>query len=96
MKNFFKQAVATANSIERPSENKASQGKLYVACRNNAMIECYGMESDSGNEYENSTRRYKATVFSTTGGSYYIDGVPAILSQDDEAMLYEGELAEYY
>jgi hypothetical protein len=96
MKSFLKQAVATNDSIEQPSKNKASQGKLYVAYRNNAMSECYGMASDPGNNYENNTRNYKESVFSTTGGSYYINGVPAILWQDDEAMLYAGELEEYY
>ncbi len=96
MKIFFTQTVATTNPIGHLSKNKAQQGKLYVAHRNNAMIECHSKELNSGYDYESNTRNYKASVFSTTGGSYYIDGVPAILSQDDEAMLYEGELAEYY
>ncbi len=96
MKNFFKENVSTIDSIKHLSKNKAQQVKLYVAHRNNAMIECTAMGSNSGNDYENNNRNYKASVFSSTGGSYYIDGVPAILSQDDEAMLYEGELAEYY
>jgi hypothetical protein len=96
MKNFCTQNVSTTFLIEQSSKNKDQQGKLYVAHRNDAMIECYAMESNSGSDYENNTRNYKASVFSTTGGSYYIDGVPALLSQDDEAMLYEGELAEYY
>lgn len=96
MKNLFKETVSTTDSIGRSSKNKSLQGKLYVAHRNNAMIECHSKELNSGYDYESTTRNYKSSVFSTTGGSYYIDGVPAILSQDDEAMLYEGELAEYY
>lgn len=76
------------------SSNISRQGKLYVAYRNNAMIDGFTsfIDSDNGNNNKNC----KASVFSTTGGFYYIDGIPAILSQDDEAMLYEGELSEYY
>jgi hypothetical protein len=96
MKNILNDFVSTAVSFKRLSKNKTGLGNLYVAYRNNDMIEWCGIETNSGNEYENGTSNYKASVFSTTGGSYYINGVPTILSQDDEAMLYQAELTEYY
>jgi len=89
MKNLFKQGKsAVADKI-----NESGSSKLYVAFLNEALIKNPGK---ADNDYENSFQNGKATVFSTTGGSYYINGVPAILSQDEEAMLYENEYSEYY
>ncbi len=96
MKNFSKEPKPTVNLDNLPSGNKTRQGKLYVAYRNNTMIDAFTTASDYNNGYESKAKNNRASVFSTSGGSYYIDGIPAILSQDDEAMLYDGELSEYY
>lgn len=96
MNNCNNEPGLKANSDDLLSCNKSWQGKLYVAYRNNTLID----ENTSFIENDNSQgiiyNNGRASVFSTTGGFYYIDGIPAMLSQDDEAMLYDRELAEYY
>ena len=89
MKNLFKQGKsAIAEEINEPGSSK-----LYVAYLNESLIKNLGK---ADNAYQNSFRNGKESVFSTTSGSYYINGVPAILSKDEEAMLYDAEYSEYY
>ncbi len=83
MKNLSKQGKsAVAEQLNEPDSSK-----LYVAFLNEGLIKNPGKADDSYG---------KESVFSTTSGSYYINGVPAILSHDEEAMLYEAEYSEYY
>ncbi len=96
MSNCNKQPRLKAGLKELLSVNKDSKGKLYVAYRNNALIDMSSSFIDRGNRQPDIYSNGKASVFSTTGGFYYIDGIPATLSQDDEAMYYEGALSEYY
>ncbi len=96
MNNCNKQPRLKAGLKELLSVTKGSQGKLYVAYRNNALINRSSSFIDNGNCQPNNYNNGKSSVFSTTGGFYYIDGIPATLSQDDEAMYYEGALSEYY
>lgn len=63
---------------------KRLQSKLYVAYLNEAMMGC-SIKDD-----------HVPSVFSSTGGAYYINGIPAILSLDAESILYDGDGAEYY
>ncbi|MDZ4793471.1 MAG: hypothetical protein SGI83_04260 [Bacteroidota bacterium] len=95
MKNFFNQAAATVET-SHPQVAKNSKGDLYVAFINKALINSRAVAEYDENGYEITTGRKRESVFSTSGGSYYINGVSAILSQDDEMMLYENELSEYY
>lgn len=96
MSNCNKQPRLKAGLKELLSVNKDSKGKLYVAYRNNTLIDRSSSFIDNGNSQLNNYNNRKSSVFSTTGGFYYIDGIPAKLSQDDEAMYYEGALSEYY
>ncbi len=93
MKSFFKQ-VEPGGKL---GGNKARQGKLYVSYRSTRLIDDFATtdSDDKGCESSNA-RNYKESVFSTSGGTYYINGKPAIFSQDNEAMLYGDELSEYY
>jgi hypothetical protein len=52
------------------------------------------MDKDIQNEPEKNRRR--ASVFSTTGGNYYINGIPILPSRQNDSALYEEELSEYY
>ena len=93
MKNFFAQPATDLTAPSQKTETR--KGQLYVAYLNKAIIDNNPGGSHS-NEYNNGTPNYKESVFSTSSGSYYINGVPAILSQDQESMMYEDELSEYY
>lgn len=96
MNNSYKVPRLKTGLKELLSVNKDSQGKLYVAYRNNTLIDRSSSFIDNGNSQLNNYNNRKASVFSTTGGFYYIDGKPANLLQDDEAMYYEVALSEYY
>ncbi len=96
MSNCNKQPKLKAGLKELLSVNTGSQGKLYVAYRNNTLINKSSSFIDKSIRQPDIYSNGKASVFSTTGGFYYIDGIPAKLSQDDEAMYYEGALSEYY
>lgn len=96
MSNCKKQPRLKAGLKELLSVNTGSPGKLYVAYRNNTLIDKSSSYNDKSNTQPDVYRNGKASVLSTTGGFYYIDGIPASLSQDDEAMYYEGALSEYY
>lgn len=85
MRNFLKEGKsAQQTSIEK--KEQVSSSKLEVAFVNRALINAAGQNNS-----------FRESVFSTTNGSYYINGIPAILSQDEEAMLAEYyECSEYY
>jgi hypothetical protein len=72
------------SSSKVDSDTKNLQRKLYVAYLNEVMMGSYSKD------------QHTPSVFSSTSGSYYINGVPAILSMDEEMMLYDGQLSEYY
>ena len=93
MKNFFAQPATDLTAPSQKTETR--KGQLYVAYLNKAMIDSNAAKGLS-NGYSSDARNYKESVFSTSSGSYYINGVPAILSQDQESMMYEDELSEYY
>ncbi|MBC7872881.1 MAG: hypothetical protein H7Y01_02735 [Ferruginibacter sp.] len=86
MKDLIKQARTMTGAIAEVPGNKARRGNLIVAYLNKVLIEADHTDSD---------QNHKPSVFSTSRGSYFINGVPAILSQDEEAMLYDEELYEY-
>ena len=91
MKNFLKQRKST--TVEAQAISKSECGKLYVAYLDESLS---NDSPKASNHYESNSWSGKPCVFSTTGGSYYINGVPAILSQDEETMLYENKYSEYY
>lgn len=87
MKNFLKQGKSAQPTSTEMNE-RLSQVKLHVAFVNRTLI--------NSTQQNNVGSRLKESVFSTTNGSYYINGIPAILSQDEEAILAEYEYSEYY
>lgn len=96
MKNYSNRAKLIDTAIEVITGNKSRKSNLYVAFINKVMI---GNNSAANEEWKDDSmiiRNNRQSIFSTTGGAYYINGVPAILSQNDEEMLYEYELSEYY
>jgi hypothetical protein len=97
MKNLSGQPISAFEAAVKKAENRIHRAKLYVAFRNPATIDPFSSRSgeDSGFQHNN-TGNAKSTVFSTTGGVYYVNGVPVIYSQEDEAILYADEYSEYY
>jgi hypothetical protein len=92
MKDFIEQTKTAAGTAGKLAGKKDARANLYVAYLNPKKINTCPADQDSPSY----NRAYKGSIFSSTGGSYYVDGIPVILSQDEEAMLYEGELSEYY
>jgi hypothetical protein len=91
MKNNFSEAKATGGTGARLTRNKQLPGKMVVAYVNKQMDK--NVQDDPEN---NSSTRRRASVFSTTGGNYYINGIPILPSRQNDSALYEEELSEYY
>ena len=84
MKNFYKSLKPMADS--NLPESEIRKGKLYIAYLNRALIDISSTDA-----------RYKASLFTALNGTHYnSDGIPTILSPEDEMMLYDEELSEYY
>jgi hypothetical protein len=95
MKNFFK--PGKSDNDNNPAINETYKGELYVAYLNKEMIE--GPAAGyTDNKEDNTNRGYNASLFNVSNGSYYYnsDGLPTILSHEEEIMLYDEEIAEYY
>jgi hypothetical protein len=95
MKNFFK--PGNPENENSPAINENYMGELYVAYLNKEMIESSAADHIDNKE-SNTNRGYNAALFNASNGSYYYnsDGLPTILSYEDEIMLYDEEIAEYY
>lgn len=78
--------------------SKAGQsGALYVIFLNKPLIELWALSDRYTNDYYDNTLRYKASVYTRSGSALKSDDrIPVILSPDDEMMLYNDELSEYY
>jgi hypothetical protein len=97
MKSFSEQPISSFDAAVKRAANKIHRAKLYVAFRNDAMIDSYISANDEEAGFPSAnTKNTTSAVFSTTGGTYYINGVPVIYSEEDEAVLYADEYAEYY
>jgi hypothetical protein len=95
MKIFF--TPGKPGNENSPSINEEYKGELYVAFLNKEMIESSAADHIDNKE-SNTNRGYNAALFNASNGSYYYnsDGLPTILSYEDEIMLYDEEIAEYY
>lgn len=91
MKNNFSEAKATDGTAARLTKNKQLPGKMVVAYVNKKM----DVKGHNDPENSGSTQR-RASVFSTSGGNYYINGIPILPSRENDSALYEEELSEYY
>jgi len=81
---------------DQPSKT-VSPGTLYVVCLNKPLIELWALSDRYSNDYYDNTLRYKASIYTRSSSSLKSDDrIPVILSPDDEMMLYNDELSEYY
>jgi hypothetical protein len=87
-----KQAICT----NEPSK-KTPPSKLYAICLNRPLIDLWAMTDRYTNDYYDTTVRYRASVYTKSKSSLKSDEcISVILSPDDEMMLYNEGLAEYY
>jgi len=71
--------------------------KLYAVCLNKPLIDLWVLTDRYNNDYYDTTLRYKGSVYSRAIPAIPGDDrIPVILSPDDEMMLYNDGLCEYY
>ena len=73
-------------------DDQNSRGKLYVASLNKELIAAYLTYDALSEVYEESRTGYKASVIVETGKTSEDNWMPAILTPEEEKMLYN----EYY
>lgn len=73
-------------------DGQNDRGKLYVASLNKELIAAYLAYDALSEVYEESRTGYKATVMVETGNTSADNWMPAILTPEEEKMLY----SEYY
>jgi hypothetical protein len=96
MKSYLKQLKSTVGTRAVLRKEETRPAMLYVAYRNKAMIDAYITTGHSANGYNKNTRSYRASIFTGLESLFTTDGVPVILSHDDDMMLYDEEVSEYY
>jgi hypothetical protein len=81
---------------DQPSKS-VTPGTLYVICLNKPLIELWALSDRYTNDYYDNTLRYRASVYTRSNSSLPADDrIPVLLSPDDEMMLYNEELSDYY
>ncbi len=95
MNKEFTSAKPECGKEKTAGKNPSS--KLYVICLNKPLIELWAMADRYTPDYYDTTERYKASVYSKPGpGVKSDDSIQGLLSPDDEMMLYNEGLTEYY
>ena len=96
MKNDVALKSIKGTAKDQPSKT-VPPGTLYVVCLNKPLIELWTISDRYTNDYYDNTLRYKASVYTRSGSSLKSDDrIPVILSPDDEMMLFNDELSEFY
>lgn len=97
MKNDLKLLKSIKGTAKDEPSKTVSQSALYVICLNKPLIDLWAMSDRYTNDYYDNTLRYKASIYTRSNStSNNDDRIPVILSPDDEMMLYNDELSEYY
>lgn len=78
--------------MDNTTTGQINRGKLYVASLNKELIAAYLTYDSLSKEYEESRTGYKASVVVETGNASTDNWMPAILTPEEEKMLYN----EYY
>ncbi len=97
MKNNLK-LLKSLKETEKHQPSKAlPPGTLYVVCLNKPLIELWALSDRYTNDYYDNTLRYKESVYTRSNSSLHSDDrIPGILSPDDEMLLFNDGLSEYY
>jgi len=93
MKNNFSEVTAAGVSAKQVTGVSQRAGKLSVAYVNKGMND----NNNSSNEGENTgSVRQRASVLCSSGGKYYINGIPILMNQENDAGIYDEEISGYY
>jgi hypothetical protein len=89
------------NSKPGVSKDKATKvtppGQLYVIFLNKPLIELWSLAERYKDDYYDTTDRYRSSVYTKSiSGLNEDDRIPVILTQEDEMLLYNDGLSEYY
>jgi hypothetical protein len=97
MKNDLKLLKSIKGTGKDQPSKAVPPGTLYVICLNKPLIDLWAISDRYTNDYYDNTLRYRASVYTKSNTSLHSDDrIPVILSPDDEMMLYNDELSEYY
>jgi len=93
MKNNFSEVTAAGVSAKQMTGANHLAGKLSVAYVNRGMND----NNDRINNAENTgSIRQRASVLCSSAGKYYINGIPILMNQENDAGIYDEEISGYY
>jgi hypothetical protein len=90
MKNNFSDAIVTGNNLQNGMVAKKAPVKMHVAYINRTS------NDKKENSDEAVSTRQRASVFCSSAGKYYINGIPILMSQENDAGIYDEETSGYY
>ena len=97
MKKDLKSLKAKQGCGKAEPSKELSPCKLYAICLNRPLIDLWAMSDRYTDDYYDTTIRYRDSVYSKSKSSVKSDDcIPVMLSPDDEMMLYNEGLTEYY
>ena len=97
MKNDLKLLKSKKGTGNSETSKELPPCKLYAICLNKPLIDLWAMADLYTDDYYDTTVRYRASVYTKSKSSLKSDDcIPVLLSPDDEMMLYNEGLAEYY
>ena len=97
MKNDLKLLKSKQGAGNGQTSKEPQPCKLYAICLNRPLIDLWAMADRYTDDYYDNTLRYRASVYTKSKSALKSDDcIPVILSPDDEMMLYNEGLTEYY
>lgn len=97
MKNYLMLLKSKKSAGKEKLSKEIPTCKLYVVSLNKPLIDLGAITDPYTNDYYDSTARYRASVYTRSKSALNSDDrIPVILSADDEMMLYNEGLSEYY
>ena len=97
MKNDLKLLKSKKVAAKNEPSKELLPCKLYAICLNRPLIDLWAMTDRYTDDYYETTVRYRASIYSKSKSTLKSDDrIPVMLSPDDEMMLYNEGLAEYY
>ena len=97
MKNYLMLLKSKKVAGKEQLSKEVPTCKLYVVSLNKPLIDLGSITDPYNKEYYDTTVQYRASVYTKSNSVLHSeDRIPVILSPDDEMMLYNEGLSEYY